>query len=183
MGYRSVDPADIPAMHPVAQIRDVWPALAGSGGIAPWQRFDPLDHPQVLPWVLLLRQDDPKAPDRLRYAICGDGCRQTFGFSYQGSWFGDGLPQAAANRRMTEFAAVRAGRGPVFTFSPLPLRDRDFISVYSGVFGFSSDGRSVDRLLIVLAPENVRLAARCPARPAMTNAAPASASLLFDGVS
>lgn len=40
-----------------------------------------VDFPQVLPWVLLLRIEDPRKPDRLRYASCGDGCRQTFCFS------------------------------------------------------------------------------------------------------
>lgn len=160
MGYRIIQPLEIPALHPVAQIRDVWPTLAGSGGVAPWRRFDPFDHPQVLPWVMLLRQEDPGEPDRLRYAVCGDGCRQTFGFSYQGRRFGEGLPDEAVASRLGEFAAIRAGRGPIYSYTPLPLADRAFIDVYRGVFGFSSDGEAVDRYLIVLAPENVRVAGR-----------------------
>lgn len=160
MSYRSIEPSEVPALHPVAQIRDVWPSLAGEGGVASWRRFDPFDYPQVLPWVLLLRQEDPAEPGRLRYAVCGDGCRQTFGFSLQGKWFGDELPAAAVANRLAEFAAVRQGRGPIYSFTPLPISDREFIQVYRGVFGFSSDGAGVDRYLIVLAPDNVRVAGR-----------------------
>lgn len=160
MGYRPIQPLEVPALHPVAQIRDVWSTLADAGGVAPWRRFDPFDHPQVLPWVMLLRQEDPADPDRLRYAVCGDGCRQTFGFSYQGKRFGEGLPDEAVTSRLAEFAAIRAGRGPIYSYTPLPLADRDFIEVYRGVFGFRSEGEAVDRYLIVLAPVNVRVAAR-----------------------
>lgn len=168
MSYRSIESSEVPALHPVAQIRDVWPTLAGAGGIASWRHFDPFAYPQVLPWVLLLRQEDPAEPDRLRYAVCGDGCRQTFGFSYQGKWFGDDLPEQAVASRLAEFAAIREGRGPVYSFSPLPISDREFIEVYRGVFGFSSDGSLVDRYLVVLAPDNVRVAGR---RPAFTDQA------------
>ena len=162
MSYRSIEPSEVPALHPVAQIRDVWPSLAGDDGVASWRRFDPFDHPQVLPWVLLLRQEDPAQPDRLRYAVCGDGCRQTFGFSFQGKWFGEDLPAAAVASRLAEFTAIREGRGPIYSFTPLPVSDREFIQVYRGVFGFSSDGAGVDRYLIVLAPDNVRVAGRRP---------------------
>lgn len=162
MSYRSIASSEVPALHPVAQIRDVWPALAGAGGVASWRAFDPFDYPQVLPWVMLLRQEDPAQPDRLRYAVCGDGCRQTFGFSFQGRWFGDGLPEPVVASRLAEFRAVRDGRGPIYSFTPLPISDREFIEVYRGVFGFSSDGALVDRYLIVLAPVNVRVAGRRP---------------------
>lgn len=170
MGYRPIHPSEVPALHPVAQIRDVWPSLAGTGGIAQWRRFDPFDYPQVLPWVMLLRQDDAEQPDRLRYAVCGDGCRQTFGFSFQGRWFGDGLSDEAIASRLAEFAAIRAGSGPIYSFTPLPLSDRAFIDVYRGVFGFTSEGSGVDRYLIVLAPQNVRVPGR---RPAPAGRAPA----------
>ena len=172
MSYRSIDPSEMPGLHPVAQIRDRWHDLADGAGIAPWSRFDPLDYPSVLPWVLLLRQEDPAAPDRLRYTICGDGCRQTFGFSFQGKVFGEDLPSDAVAQRLAEFKAVRAGRGPIYSFTPLPVSDRDFIDVYRGVFGFTVDGRNVDRFLVVLAPDNVRVQTRCPPPRATRDEAP-----------
>src|SRR3546814_17862830 len=74
--------------------------------------------------------------------------------------FGDGLDDAVVASRLAEFAAIRDGRGPIYSFTPLPISDRAFITVYRGVFGFTSDGSSVDRYLVVLAPENVSVAGR-----------------------
>ena len=172
MSCRPVDASEIPVLHPVAVLRDAWSERADGSGIVPWSRFDPLDFPQVLPWVLLLRQDDPRQPDRLRYTICGDGCRQTFGFSYQGKWFGDDLPAETVSQRLQEFSAVRAGRGPLYAFTPCPVPGRDFIDVYRGVFGFSSAPGLTDRFMIVLAPHNVRVPGRRHAaqRPACGDA-------------
>src|SRR3546814_15522740 len=118
----------------------VWPTLAGAGGVASWRCFDPFDHPQVLPWVLLLRQEDPADADRLRYAVCGDGCRQTFGFSFQGRMFGDGLDDAVVASRMAEFAAIRDGRGPTYSFPPLPFRPDERCVGKEGVSTFRSGG-------------------------------------------
>src|SRR3546814_11112967 len=79
MSYRPIQPPEVPALHPVAQIRDVWPTLAGAGGAASWRCFDPFDHPTALPRALVLTQHDPADADRLRPAVFGGGCRQTFG--------------------------------------------------------------------------------------------------------
>lgn len=164
MGYRSIDPWTVPARHPVARIRDSWADLAAADGTVPWSRFDPLDHPGVLPWVLLLRAEDPAQLDRFRYAICGDGCRQSFGFSYQGKMFGEDLPAEAVTQRLAEFEAIRAGQGPLYSYTPLPVAGRGFISVYRGVFGFSADDGVVDRYMVVIAPDNVRVPNRLKPR-------------------
>lgn len=175
MPFRAVEPNSIPAQHPVAHLRDAWPSLSGPGGYACWLRFDPLDFPRVLPWVMLLRQQDPAQPERFTYMVCGEGCRQAFGFSYQGKVFGEDLPAAAVSARLREFASIRAGAGPLYSTTPLPLPDREFVEVYRGVFGLSSDGAWIDRFLIVLAPVNVRLAAR---RATMVHYPEARASVL-----
>ena len=171
MPFRAIDPQSVPPQHPVACLRDAWPAMCGPDGIVSWSSFDPLDIPQVLPWVLLLRQDDPVDPARLSYVICGEGCRQTFGFSYQGKTFGEDLPPSAVARRLQEFATVRAGGGPLYSETPLPVPGRDFIEVYRGVFGLSTDGEWVDRILIVIAPVSIRL----PARSSPSSATPGTA--------
>lgn len=160
MSFRSVEPHTIPTQHPVACLRDAWLDLCGPDGVVAWSRFDPLEFPQVLPWVMLLRQDDPADPATLNYAICGEGCRQTFGFSYQGKTFGEDLPPDAVAERLREFAEIRAGGGPLYSATPLPVPGRDFVEVYRGVFGLSTDGERIDRFLIVLAPLNVRLSVR-----------------------
>ncbi|MEQ8398955.1 hypothetical protein [Thalassobaculum sp.] len=167
MSFRSIEPSEIPALHPVAHVRDGWANFAGTTGIAPWSSFDPVDYPYVLPWVMLLRQEDPADPERLRYVICGDGCRKTFGMSYQGKLFGEDLPGSVVAQRRAEFQKIRNGHGPLYSRTPLPIANREFIDIYRGVFGFSSDDASgaaaVDRYLVVVAPLNVQVPARQPA--------------------
>lgn len=181
MSYRPVDAADIPAQHPVAELRDGWGERADSGGIVPWSQFDPMDFAHILPWVMLLRREDGDDPERLRYAICGEGCRQTFGFSYQGKIFGADLPADAVARRLAEFAAIRAGQGPLYSFTPLPVSDREYIDVYRGVFGLASAGAVVDRYMVVLAPANVRVAARADVRRDRRDEDPARRPVLRGG--
>ena len=162
MTFRSIESSEIPVLHPVAHIRDGWAGFAGNAGIAPWSNFDPVDYPYVLPWVMLLRQEDPADAERLRYVICGDGCRKTFGMSYQGKLFGEDLPESVVTQRKIEFQNIREGRWPLYSVTPLPIANREFIDIYRGVFGFSSDGTSVDRYLLVVAPLNVQVPARQP---------------------
>src|SRR3546814_19446555 len=87
---------------------------------------------------------------------------------------GDVLEDAVVASRMAEGASSRDGRGAIYSFTPLPISDREFIEVYRGVFGFTSDGSSVDRYLVVLAPENVRVAGRRIAATAEAGQAGAS---------
>ena len=47
----------------------------------------------------------------------------------------------------------------------LPVADRGFINVYRGVFGFSADTGTIDRYMIVIAPDNVRVPNRLKPRP------------------
>jgi|GEM_PF-908050 len=135
MSYRPVDPAEIPEQHPVAELRDGWGERADSRGIVSWSQFDPMDFAHILRWVMLLRRED-----------------------------GADLPADAVARRLAEFAAIRAGQGPLYSFTPLPVSDREFIDVYRGVFGLGSTEGVVDRYMVVLAPANVRAASRAAAR-------------------
>ena len=55
MGYRQLCLQDIPTAHPVAVFSDFWTSIAADGGLVPWTAFDPIDHRDVLPWILLLK--------------------------------------------------------------------------------------------------------------------------------
>ena len=160
MTFENVEIGDIPGAHPVVIFHDFWRGAAdGNGGVAPWARFDAADHPRILPWVLLLKREDGPAPDELtlRYAVCGTGCTELFGFSYQGKLFGESLPPDAVARRREEFDRVVSGSGPLFSRAHLPIPDRQAVQVYRGVFPFSSDGNGVDRIMVVIAKAGLEL--------------------------
>ena len=137
--------------------------------VCPWDRFDPVDHPRMLPWIILLkREHGPSITGgaRLRYAVCGTGITELFGFSNQGNLFGENLPPETVVHYRDEFERVMAGSGPIFSRTELPVPGRDFYDVYRGVFAFTSangaggfgngnEAPAVDRICVILAPADL----------------------------
>ena len=95
----------------------------------------------------------------LRYELCGDGCSQTFGFSYEGMKFGEGLPPDAVETRMNEFTTARDEQKPLFSKTELPIEGREDVVVYRGVFPFLDDDGEIEGIAVVLAPADKRLSA------------------------
>lgn len=155
---REIPLAEVPGAHPAAVFHRFWQAAARGRRWAPWSHFDPVDHPAILPWVLLLKSEPlPQGPGQnWRYAVCGTGCTDLFGFSYQGKLFGTGMPAEAAAERLAEFDRVVAGAGPLFFDSHLPIPTREFVRVLRGIFPFSTEQGRIDRLFIVVAREETR---------------------------
>lgn len=159
MALREIAQSDIPPDHPVSVFYRYWAAAAAGRPAAPWTAFDATQHASILPWVLLLkRESPPDSPEdrQWRYIVCGTGCTDLFGFSYQGKLFGEGLPPEAVADRTAEFERAVAGAGPQFSHTRLPIPGRDFLPIFRGVFPFSSEDGEVDRLFVVLAQEDAR---------------------------
>lgn len=161
MPIREISLAEVPSSHPAAVFFRFWEQAAGGSPWVPWSRFDATEHPGILPWVLLLRREPDETGGgfmRWRYSVCGTGCTELFGFSYQGKVFGEGMPAEAAAERLAEFERVIAGEGPLFFVSHLPIPDREFVRVLRGLFAFSSNGDGdIDRLFVVVAREDTHL--------------------------
>ena len=157
MSFKEIQLEDIGRYHPVSVLASRWPDLSGGESIAPWSAFRPFDFPKLLPWMMVLKQEEQGDPAFLRYTICGDGCQQTFGFSYRGKIFGEDLPDDAIRERLVEFSHVRSGKGPVYSSATLPIEERSSIRVFRGTFGFSNEAGQVDRIMVILAPVTVEV--------------------------
>jgi len=157
MSIREISVGELPPLHPAAVFCRFWDEAADGKVWAPWSHFDAVDHPTVLPWVLLLRKEATSTGGiRWRYAVCGTGCTELFGFSYQGKLFGTGMPAEAAAERLAEFQRVVDGSGPLFFDSQLPIPSREFVRVLRGIFPFSTGQGEIDRLFVVVAREDAR---------------------------
>ena len=160
MSIREIALADIPPAHPAAAFFRFWEKAAGRNAWVPWSAFDATDHPAILPWVLLLKREPDEnggGTVQWRYSVCGTGCTELFGFSYQGKLFGHGMSSEAAAQRLAEFDRAIEGAGPLFFDSHLPIPDREFVRVLRGIFPFSSAGTGdIDRLFVVVAREDAR---------------------------
>lgn len=159
MSIREIPLTELPSAHPAAVFFRFWEQAAEGRAWAPWSSFDAVDHPSILPWVLLLKREPAETGSgemQWRYAVCGTGCTELFGFSYQGKLFGAGMPAEAAAKRLAEFQRVGDGEGPLFFDSHLPIPTREFVRVLRGIFPFSTGGGVIDRLFVVVAREDTR---------------------------
>ncbi len=149
MSHQECTLDSIPDGHPVAVFARFWLDAAGSRAAPDWCAFDPVDHAPILPWVLLLQ---PEGPDALRYTVCGDGCVETFGFSYQGKIFGEDLPPEAVEIRRREFQRAQDGDAPLYSRTNLPIANREFVEIYRGVFPFVGTDGELQRIMVIIAP-------------------------------
>ncbi|NIA70627.1 hypothetical protein HBA54_18680 [Pelagibius litoralis] len=160
MSYQQISVLDVPETHPVAAFAAFWTLASNGGSSLPWSAFDPAQHKDLLPWVLLLKRDsdaDPALAQSWSYAICGTGCTELFGRDYQGKTFGQDLPKQALVERKAEIDQLIAGSGPLFSHAPLPCEGREFVQVFRAAFAFCDPAGMVDRLLFVVAREDERL--------------------------
>lgn len=156
MAYREYDFLDVPVKHPVGDFARHWFDRRSETGTP---RIDSLEAHKLLrvvPWMMLLRSEED---GQLRYEFCGDGCSSTFGFSYEGMMFGDGLPPEAVATRRKEFDVAHASKKPLFSRTELPIEGREDITVYRGVFPFVDHDGEMEGVAVILAPVEKRLSA------------------------
>ena len=160
MPYRRLGLPDIPASHPVAIFSAFWHSAAAEGSPVPWSLFDPAEHKDILPWMLLLKRlpgADPALSQSWRYSVCGTGCTQLFGKTFQDKAFGEDLPPAAVAERQAEIDELVAGAGPLYSHTNLPIEGREFVEVTRGAFPFTANGPVLDCVLFIIARDDKEL--------------------------
>ena len=160
MPYRQLALEDIPETHPVAVFSQFWSSVATGSGLVSWSVFDPTEHRDVLPWLLLLKRPaeaDAAVARSWHYAVCGTCCTELFGRGFQGKVFGDGLPASAVAERLAEISKLVTGSGPLYSHTQVPIEGRDFVQVIRGASPFTVSGRVVDCVLFVIASANERM--------------------------
>lgn len=156
MPYRRYDYLDVPVKHPVGDFARYWFDHRIGTSTPSIKDLDVSKLLRVVPWMMVLRAEEG---GRLRYELCGDGCSRTFGFSYEGKLFGEGLPADAVETRRREFEIAWADGKPLFSKTELPIPDRADIVVYRGVFPFLTASGENEGIAVVLAPVEQRISA------------------------
>lgn len=148
--FDHIDIGKIPTEHPVAVFNSLWTELELEHKPVPWNAVKPEAAATAIPWLLLL---EPRPDGRYYYRICGTGCEMLFGRPHEGGFFGEDMPQDAINKRLEEFDVVQSGGGPLLSETTLPMEGKENREIYRGVFGFTSDGETVDKIGVVVAPK------------------------------
>lgn len=148
--FETVQLEAIPNCNPVRDFSEFWHDKKASEDFFLWSRFDPMQVPSVLPWMLLL---DCLENGDYQYKLCGSGCEELLKVNLTGQKFGTAVRKDWAEDQRKFFDAMRRGSAPIYSNGFLPIEGRDHIRVFRGLFGFSAAGNGVDRLVAVLAPD------------------------------
>lgn len=153
--YVEVSLAQLPDRHPVAFFARYWDAKRSVARPLP-HRTDirPSEMLPAIPWLLILE----KCSDaQFRYRLAGTGCTELFGIDYTNRLLGENIDPEAAKIRLQEFEYALNAREPIFSRTPLPIPDREFITAYRGVFPIATDSAEADQIFCVIAADKARI--------------------------
>lgn len=156
--YVEVSLAQLPDRHPVVVFARYWGAKRNTGCSLPCRSdLKPSEMLSAIPWLLILEKCG-KAPDwQFRYRLAGTGCTELFGIDYTNRLLGENIEPEATKIRRREFAHALNSRKPVFSRTPLPIPDREFITAYRGVFPVTTDGSLANQIFCVIAADKARI--------------------------
>lgn len=147
--FESISIADIPESHPVLRFDAFWRAATKDNKSVNWEDFNPMEMAPVLPWMLVL---DCLPDNDYMFRVSGTGCEMIFDRKLTGSKFSDQVEKSWAKARYEDLLAVKSGAGPLYAKGNLPVKGRDHVKIFRGLYGFTSGGIEIDRLVVVVAP-------------------------------
>lgn len=160
--YREIHINDIHERHPVRAFDTYWSFHATEVSVPRRNQINPGDIAALLQWLLVLEAVPLGSGLEFRYRLSGTGCTELFGIDYTGKMLGENLTPEGAEIRRIEFAKVIKSERPILSTTNLPIKAKDFITVYRGVFPVSSSGCGTDQIFVVLAPLQTECLVRLP---------------------
>jgi len=160
---------DVPDAHPVRSFDRYYRIRRGRDGVLDRARLDPLDIPDLMPWLQFFEEE---APDRFRYRLMGTEVVRMIGADFTGDYLGRDISEEVRETRLAEFHAALERGEPVFSTSRLPHRHRDFLIVYRGIFPGRVDGRRLVYLAIAPRGKVIEDDAFSPARAGSATPSP-----------
>lgn len=157
MPYREIEAVQVPPLHPVSCFSQFWQSTRNGAAIPLRRDIEPTRIPAILPWLMIMEVVELDGSIQFRYRLTGTGCREIFGIDYTGKMLGEALTPEGAEIRRNEFLSIIDNRNPIYSWTELPIAERDFTKVYRGVFPVSCGGKHVDQIFLVIAAETLEL--------------------------
>jgi len=129
--------SSIPLNHPVRQFRDYWVSIKNEAGPVCRKDLSLREISKILPWVMILDIEE-EASDFI-YRLAGTEIVQMIGFEPTGSLLDDVLNEQHYAERKALYQRVANTLEPIYYASSVPVKNRTFQKVYSGVFPVTSE--------------------------------------------
>ncbi len=148
---------NIPEQHPVSVFSRKWAEFPKKNGAALWHSFSPTTCAPVLPWASVIERTVVEGKTAHIMRLQGTEIEKMAGLNAQGAALEDVLAKAALEERLRELNHIIMSPGYLLSKTVIPFEGRDFIEVYRGIFAFTKDEVSVDRIVMIVGPENTIL--------------------------
>jgi hypothetical protein len=155
-----IDPVEIdniPEQHPVSVFSRKWAKFPKKNGAALWHSFSPATCADVLPWASVIERTVVEGKTTHIIRLQGTEIEKMAGLNTQGAALEDVLAEAALEERLRELNHIITSPGYFLSKTVIPFEGRDFIEVYRGAFAFTKDEVNVDRIVMIIGPENIML--------------------------
>ncbi len=128
----------LPQGNPVSVFYDVFQNLKDDTGRLPRDRFHPMEHTRLLPWVQMYLETEPL---QFKCILMGTGVRDIIGRDVTGLHLTESVPGLFQENRVREFVECHETGNPVLSESLLPFEDKEHVLVLRGAFPGMKDGR------------------------------------------
>jgi hypothetical protein len=136
--------------HPkLRRLLNYWESIRPAPGQLPGrQHFDPIDVPDLLPWIWLL--DVERDPLRFKYRLLGNEQVLAIGSNPIGQWLDEVHPEFVTHPYYRDYVRLAVEGEASFRRGPPAFHtDKRFVSLQRLLLPLARDGRIVDMLLAV----------------------------------
>lgn len=126
-----------------------WHRIRGARRMPSRKDLDPLDIPELLPYVMLI--DVLRDPLDFRFRLLGTGHDAIVASNYKGVRFSELAHLRRGNAVWDEYERVAVERTPLRSFVPYVGTDRSVRCIEHCLMPLSTDGETVDMIFVIAA--------------------------------
>lgn len=131
-----------------------WEQSAPPGILPGRQHFDPLDIPDLMPWVIMFNVNRKQAAIRFQFRLVGTGVVERYGRDMTGKFFEEAYRDETLERQIKTYTEVAVTANPSSTRQKVPVADKEFVDYERLILPMASDGQTVDLLIALMAFDN-----------------------------
>lgn len=146
------------------KLLEYWRSKAPPGRLPTRQSIDPLDLPELLPWMILYDVAWEDTTPRFRFRLVGTGNVQRYGRDATGLWFEEAYEGDILASQLAVFTEVAASAKPSLMRNRLPIEGREFVEYDRLILPLASDGQTVDMLMALMIFDEASLRPRRSSR-------------------
>lgn len=145
--FAELDPQSLPV-----QFLEYWKRISPQGRLPGRQHLDPVDIPQILPWLALV--DVQRKGETLDYLVrlVGTANVRLVGLDPTGMRLRDSFEQSIVEPIIEVYDRTVTAAEPGCWIVSVPSRQKEFILCYRALFPLARDGQTVDMLAALLVP-------------------------------